>query len=112
MLITLGLIGIEIGARADDSITAIPKATMGTELLLPPLCSWGGRGQRCAPQPLLNPTSSCFLPQTSQEPPGIPICRGVGSAENLNIPPPTHGGGMSLSPRCLEQLGLQPGAIC
>lgn len=39
MLITLGLIGIEIGACADDSITAIPKATMGTELLLPPLCS-------------------------------------------------------------------------
>lgn len=72
MLITLGLIGIEIGACTDDSITAIPKATMGTELLLPLLCSWVGRGQRCAPQPLLSPTSSCFLPHTSQEPPETP----------------------------------------
>lgn len=51
MLVALGLISVEIRAGTDDPATAIPKSRMGSVLLLPLLCSWGGRGWRWATQP-------------------------------------------------------------
>ena len=57
MLVALGLIGIEICAGTDDPTAAIPKSPMGSVLLLPLFCSWGGRGWRWAMQPCRAPTS-------------------------------------------------------
>jgi len=57
VLVALGLIGVEICAGADDPATAIPKSLMGSVLLLPLFCSWGGRGWRWATQPCQAPTS-------------------------------------------------------
>lgn len=47
MLVTFGLIGIEIGAGAGDPVAVTARCTVGMVLLLLPLlCSCGGRGQR------------------------------------------------------------------
>lgn len=48
MLVTLDLISIEIGVGTSDSAMVIPKPLMGSVLLLPLFCSWGGRGWRWA----------------------------------------------------------------
>lgn len=48
MLVTLGLICVEIGVGPSDSTMVIPKSLMHSVLLLPFFCSWGGRGWRWA----------------------------------------------------------------
>lgn len=48
MLVTLGLISVEICTGTGDPTAPVPKSWMDSILLLPSFCFWGGRGWRRA----------------------------------------------------------------